>query len=168
VIREACRQSRHAAIVMPSHGQGVTAAKKPLSEYKRKPGERSSEFHWRITIPQGSAILSITYDTNYWKSFVRSRWRVAMGDGGCLTLFGERADPHRMFLDHMVSEYSTRTDGRGRRVDEWAKRPNVSDNHWWDCLVGCAVAASEQGVTLAEIGAGQRARRAPIRLSALK
>ena len=168
VILEACRQSKHAAVVMPSRGQGITAAKIPLSEYKRKPGERLSEFHWRIPIPQGTSVRSIAYDTNYWKTFVRSRWRVAMGDPGSLTLFGERQDVHRMFLDHMVSEYSTRTDGRGRRVDEWAKRPNVSDNHWWDCLVGCAVAASEQGVTLPELGGGSKLKRKPIRLSAIK
>ena len=38
--------------------------------------------------------------------------------------------------------------GRGRRVDEWKLRPGVADNHWWDCLVGRAVAASMQGVAL--------------------
>ena len=73
-----------------------------------------------------------------------------------------------MFLDQMVSEYSTRTEGRGRRVDEWDKRPNVSDNHFWDCLVGAAVAASEQGIVLPEIGTGRKARPAPISLASLQ
>jgi hypothetical protein len=53
-------------------------------------------------------------------------------------------------------------------VDEWAKRPNVADNHWFDCLVGCAVAASEQGVTLPEIGVGKKAKREQITLSDIK
>ena len=33
-------------------------------------------------------------------------------------------------------------------VDEWKVRPEQSDNHWLDCLVGCAVAASIQGAVL--------------------
>ena len=33
-------------------------------------------------------------------------------------------------------------------VDEWKLRPERGDNHWFDCLVGCAVAASMQGTTL--------------------
>ena len=34
------------------------------------------------------------------------------------------------------------------RVDnEWKSRPGAPDNHWLDCLVGCAVAASTLGVS---------------------
>jgi hypothetical protein len=33
-------------------------------------------------------------------------------------------------------------------VDEWKQRPEQPDNHWFDCLVGTAVAASLQGVIL--------------------
>jgi hypothetical protein len=32
--------------------------------------------------------------------------------------------------------------------DEWKLRPEASENHWLDCLVGCAVAASMQGAVL--------------------
>ncbi len=91
-----------------------------------------------------------------------------MGDVGCLSLFGTNAGAHPMFLDQMVSEYSTRTEGRGRRVDEWAKRPNVSDNHFWDCLVGCAVAASEQDMTFAPLGGGGKRKKAPMTLSSMQ
>ena len=34
-------------------------------------------------------------------------------------------------------------------VDDWKLRPGAPDNHWLDGLVGCAVAASMQGVALA-------------------
>jgi hypothetical protein len=43
-----------------------------------------------------------------------------------------------------------KTEGRGRTVDEWKLRPEASDNHWWDGLVGCAVAASMLGINLSE------------------
>ncbi|MCA9139840.1 MAG: hypothetical protein KDB00_23870, partial [Planctomycetales bacterium] len=46
------------------------------------------------------------------------------------------------------AEYYVRTEGRGRTVDEWKARPEQPDNHWLDCLVGSAVAASMQGAVL--------------------
>jgi len=42
-------------------------------------------------------------------------------------------------------------------VDEWKLRPEAVENHWLDCLVGCAVAASIQGAILP----GTDARAAP-------
>jgi len=41
-----------------------------------------------------------------------------------------------------------KTEARGRAVDEWKAKPGNPDNHWLDCLVGCAVAASMQGAVL--------------------
>jgi phage terminase large subunit GpA-like protein len=148
-IHEFCRTSDHAAVVMPSKGRGLTSASRPFSEYRRNPGDRVSEYNWRIPARQGkNTVRYIMADVNWWKSFVRSRLRTAMGDSGALTVWGKPAD-HKMFFDHMASEYSIRTEGRGRSVDEWRVRPNCSENHYWDCVVGCAVAASEQGVELA-------------------
>ena len=71
-----------------------------------------------------------------------------MGDRGCLSLFGNRPDQHRLFADHLTAEYRVKTEGRGWTVDAWKLRPERGDNHWFDCLVGCAVAASIQGVSL--------------------
>ena len=77
-----------------------------------------------------------------------ARLAVAMGDRGGLTLFGSRAEQHRLLAEHLTAEYRVKTEGRGRVVDEWKQRPERGDNHWFDGLVGCAVAASLQGVTL--------------------
>ena len=49
-----------------------------------------------------------------------------------------------------------RTEAAGRTVDEWKLRPERADNHWLDCLVGCAVAASMQGAVL--FGTDQKPR----------
>ncbi|MEX2288674.1 MAG: terminase gpA endonuclease subunit [Planctomycetaceae bacterium] len=59
-----------------------------------------------------------------------------------------RPDQHRLFADPLTAEYRVKTEGRGRTVDEWKLRPEKGDNHWFDCLVGCAVAGSIQGVSL--------------------
>ena len=37
------------------------------------------------------------------------------------------------------------TEGYGRTGHEWRPKPSKPDNHWFDCLVGCAVAASLAG-----------------------
>ncbi|MDZ4851869.1 MAG: terminase gpA endonuclease subunit, partial [Pirellulaceae bacterium] len=149
VVYQFCRQSSHAGIVMPSHGRFVGASSQPFSEYKRRPGERIGH-NWRIPNVHGKrAVRHVIYDTNYWKSFVHARLGVSMGDRGCLSLFGDSADQHRLLAEHMTSEYRVKTEGRGRTVDEWKLRPERGDNHWFDCLVGCAVGASMQGAALA-------------------
>jgi hypothetical protein len=133
---------------MPSHGRFVGASSQPFSEYRRRPGDRVGH-HWRIPNVQGKrAVRHVLFDTNFWKSFVQARLAVLLGDRGCLSLFGERAETHRLFADHLTAEYRVKTEGRGRTVDEWKLRPERSDNHWLDGVVGCAVAASMQGCSL--------------------
>ena len=67
---------------------------------------------------------------------------------------GDTPEMHRLFAEHLTAEYRVKTEGRGRSVDEWKSRPERGDNHWLDCLVGCAVAASMQGASLKEISGG--------------
>lgn len=148
VVYQFCRQSAHSSILMPSHGRFVGASSIPFSEYKRKVGDRVGH-NWRVPNVHGRRqIRHVVYDTNYWKSFIYARLAVPMGDRGCLSLFGDTPALHRLFGEHLTAEYRVMTEGRGRTVDEWKMRPERSDNHWFDCLVGCAVAASMQGVVL--------------------
>ncbi len=66
-----------------------------------------------------------------------------------MTLFGEGSNHHRLFADHIAgAETWVRTEGHGRVVQEWNVRPSRPDNHWFDCLVGCAAAASMEGIKL--------------------
>jgi phage terminase large subunit GpA-like protein len=134
-----CKQSRYSALLIPSHGVGITADRKPLNEYELRKGERVG-WNWRV-----EAEGHLRFDTNSWKTFVAQRLSSAMGDKGCLTLFNASAIHHRMFAEHCASEYPIPTEGLGRVVNVWKAKPN-RDNHLWDCLIGAAVAASEQGI----------------------
>jgi len=148
VVYQFCRQSPHAALLLPSHGRFVGASSLPFSDYKRRPGDRVG-LNWRIPGVMGKrAVRHALFDTNFWKSFVFARLAVAIADKGALSLYGQKPEPHRLFAEHLVAEYRVRTEGRGRTVDEWKPRPNQPDNHWLDCLVGCAVGASIQGASL--------------------
>ena len=72
-----------------------------------------------------------------------------------------------ILAEHLTAEYRVKTEGRGRTVDEWKLRVDGLDNHWLDCLVGCAVAASMQGATLFGTDVKQPPRKR-IRLSDLQ
>jgi len=168
VVYQFCRESTHAGIVMPSHGRYVGAASIPFSEYKRKHGDRIGH-NWRTPNVQGKrAVRYVLFDSNYWKSFVYARLAVAMGDKGCLSLFGRDPEKHRLLAEHLTAEYRVKTTGRGRTVDEWKPRPDRVDNHWFDCLVGCAVGASMQGAVLLGTDSKPVAKSKRLRLSALK
>lgn len=136
VVYQFCRQSPHGAIVMPAHGRYVGASSTPFDQYNTKPGERVGH-HWRIPLVARSRVAPhVSFDTNFWKSFVQARLCVGFGDRGCLSLF--KARDHRLFADHLTAEFRVRTEGRGRTVDEWKIRAPGRDNHWLDCMVGCA------------------------------
>ncbi len=168
VVYQFCRQSAHSAVLLPSHGRFVGASSVPFSEYKRKLGDRVG-LNWRIPSVQGKrAVRHVIFDTNYWKSFIHARLAVPMGDKGCLSLFGDRAELHRLLAEHLTAEYRVKTEGRGRTVDEWKLRPEASENHWLDCLVGCAVAASIQSVALPGMEHKPAAPRKRLKLSEMQ
>ncbi|MBS0188554.1 MAG: phage terminase large subunit family protein [Planctomycetes bacterium] len=167
VVYQFCRQSPHASVLTPSHGRYVGASSLPFSDYKRKRGERVG-LNWRVPVVTGKrAVRHVLFDTNFWKSFVHARLAVPMGDPGGLSLFGHRPEHHRLLAEHLTSEYRVRTEGRGRTVDEWKLRVEGLDNHWLDCLVGTAVAASMEGAVLFGTDAKVVARPR-LKLSALK
>ncbi len=161
VVYQFCRQSGFAGVLLPSHGRYVGASSIPFAEYKRKRGDRVGH-NWRIPNTAGKrAVRHVLFDTNYWKSFIHARLSVPIGDPGCLSLFGRRPEHHRLLGEHLTAEYRVKTEGRGRTVDEWKLRAQGMDNHWFDCLVGSAVAASIQGASLF---AGERPARVKRRL----
>ncbi len=152
VVYRFCRESPFAGILLPSHGKGFTASSVPMHEYRQQPGDRVGQ-NWRIPGVQGKRqVRHVTFDANWWKSFFINRLAVQLGDRGCLSLFGSKPHVHRLFADHLKAEFRVKTEGRGREVDEWKLRVERPDNHWFDCAVGCAVAASIQGCKLPGIG----------------
>lgn len=141
IVKQFCRQSVHAGLLLPSYGRHYGVDKKPLNEYKPEAGVRSA-WNWRVTqaIPK-----HLLFDANQWKTFSAQRLISTLGDPGTLTIFDGSETAHRMLADHIASEYPMVITGNGRTITEWHRRPN-RDNHWLDCLIGCFVAASEQGI----------------------
>lgn len=168
VVYKFCRQSKWSGVLLPSHGRGVGPSAVPFSDYTRKRGERVG-LNWRMPLTAGKrAVRHVIYDTNFWKSFVHARLAVAMGDPGCLSLFGDKHERHRMVAEHIAAEYRVKTEGRGRTVDVWKLRADGLDNHFLDTLVGNAVAANMEGVELAGLGEVRERRRRKVSFSEMQ
>jgi hypothetical protein len=126
-----------------------------MSEWKRKAGETFGN-HWVKTTPRGRT-LTVVVDTNFWKCQVHDAFRILSGNPGSITLWGRDPETHRMFSDHLNGEVAKLTESGGNSVYEWIDTPN--DNHLFDCMVGCMVAASLCGVKSAEEKAVKSTRR---------
>ena len=165
LVYEFCRESKFAGILLPSHGRYVGASSKPMTEYRKQPGDRLG-FNWMMpSVAKKRAVRHVIYDSNFWKSFVHARLAVAIGDKGSLTLYGRIPGVHQLLAEHLTAEYRVKTSGRGRTVDEWKLKPEHHDNHWLDCLAGCAVCGSMLGCTLPEFGAVVVKKHGRIKLS---
>ena len=152
VVRTFCRRSTFTASLLPTHGKGIGASGGSLTEKKGR-GERIG-LNWVMRQTATNQRYGV-YETNFWKTFSAARLRLTLGDPEAITL---HAGDHDMLIEHLTSEYPVRTEARGRVVDEW-KLDNRRENHWWDCLVGSAVAASIAGVHPVATEAGGRQRK---------
>jgi hypothetical protein len=155
IVQRICRRSKHRRVLRPSKGQAIGAKSNPMSEWKDRDGERKGD-HWRLTPIEGQSIRRLTFDTNNWKSFVHDRLGAAEGDPSTLTLYGDEPKRHELIADHLSAEYRTQVEGKGRRVDEWDKRPGNPDNHLLDNVVGAAVAAGVLGCKLPDATPAKR------------
>ena len=146
-VFQACRESPHAAVVMPSRGKGIGAAGRPMADWTIKPGDKRGLNLVIYGRSAGRAIANVMWDVNWWKSFIFARFATPLGDSGAISLFGDSPERHRMFVEHMTSEHFKRTSlkGTSREVDEWNRIPG-RENHLLDCMVGAGVAAAMQGV----------------------
>lgn len=142
------RQTKFAGLVLPAKGLPVTASSIPLEDRNRKKGEELGDA-WRITGAQGEySVRLVLIDTNHWKSFLQARLVVPIGGPGCLSLWGKSETRHRLLSEHLAAEYRVRTEGRGRKIDEWKLPAHKPDNHYLDCCVGAMAAGSILGCRL--------------------
>lgn len=136
-------------VVRPSFGLPIGAKKKPMAEWTSLKGASLKVGHyWLEDRMQSRSFRTVKVDTNYWKTYVHEAFDLAVGTPGGLSLWGDRGEAHRMFSEHLDGESVRLVEVGSRKVDEWSQKPN-RDNHFFDCVVGCAVAASTLGIKTA-------------------
>ena len=146
-VAQAIQRSEYASIIYPSKGIGRSATSAGIAKWKAKPGERSGH-HWRLTLGMGGKGRLLQFDPDTWKSVVYSALTVPMGGRSSLKLFGTQKANHELFAEHLAAEYAKPVLQKGDAYDKWAMMPGRTDNHWLDCVTGCAVAASVAGLLL--------------------
>lgn len=173
-VYQAC--ARFPLPVFPSKGYGRSTSSVGVAKWKPRPGERSG-FHWRLSIGEGKRGRQVQFDPDAWKTFVHGAFGVPMGGPTGLTFFGlvgndgkpKQAGQHELFAEHLNAEYSQPVTIRGDSFDKWSMRPDRNDNHWLDCLVGAAVAASVAGVAINTTGSIEKPEyKKPISLRELQ
>jgi hypothetical protein len=150
-----CRQSPHAALLLPWHGMGVGPSGRTMAEYtiSVKDGDKAGDHlivKARSTTGQKSrAIRHMLCDVNHWKAFVHARLNTAMGDTGSLYLFGDKPEMHRLLAAHLHAEKVDiqKSEKTGRTAIVFTEVKGI-DNDLLDSLVGCAARASQMGITL--------------------
>ena len=156
-----CGQSKFPSVVLPSKGVGIGAKRKPMSEDKKKPRETVGH-NWKIPEPINREVRHVVYDANFYKTFAMRRFKVAIGDPGSLSLFGDDPVVHEHYAEHLTAEYPVLTSGQGREVEEWTLLPGRV-NHWLDTTAGALMAQSMLGCAVEGVKAVQvRRAAAPI------
>lgn len=147
-VYEACRESAYSSLCRPAHGKGIKPNQKAMSEWPVKQGEKAGHHWFRKTGKRSQRWLLV--DSNYWKTFVHEGLSLAPEEPHSVSLFKAPAHVHRLLATHLTAEKRTRARVGSRVVDLWDLKPAKPDNHWFDCLVGCCVGASEQGCKLSK------------------
>jgi hypothetical protein len=132
---------------LPTMGVGIGAKDAPIGQWTKKPGTIRGD-NWIVQRPSTRLGLCCFYDTNHWKTETHQALIVPAEHTQSTVFFRDTATNHQMLVDHCCAERATRVEvrTRGRIVDEWTLPPNKPDNHYWDTLVGCRVAASLTGI----------------------
>ncbi|HEX6987525.1 MAG TPA: terminase gpA endonuclease subunit, partial [Planctomycetaceae bacterium] len=153
-------RSPHRARLKPSKGVATRVSR---GEFRRTDAIRRGP-GWAEAVPQGRKDRLLEFDANLWKTTTHARLSTEKGDAGSLTLFDAKPHEHELFAQHLTAEKPTRVTANGRTADEWNLRPG-RENHWLDCLVGNAVAASVLGCVLPGQAQAPSAGKKRIKLS---
>ncbi len=126
-------------------GKGATA---DFCRGQIKAGEERGDGWQRLPLLPANLVRHTRYDTNYWKSNIRTFFQSPIGGSGSLTIFDGDEYVHYNFIQQMLSERSSILKGPRGTIDQWTMIPG-RENHLWDCLTMAAVANAACGGLLA-------------------
>ena len=155
VVKTAMARSPHAKQLVAYMGQSYRAADKPIAERKFDPGTRVGLGWALVKRKTANEIRNLIADVNYWKTAFHDQLACRIGNPGAVTLYDGL---HRLYSEHLASEYAVQTEGRGRTVMEWRLRPG-NENHWFDASVACLVLGSVLGCNVPEVSEATEKKR---------
>jgi hypothetical protein len=148
IVYRFCRQNSRGQLVLPMKGEGITTKQCPMLQRALKQGERRGKgFPWRFVYPQGKQQKLLEVDVNFAKEFVHDRLAMPLGGEAPITFYGDSKMKHQMLASHLLAERRTLAESNGRKKLEYERKVG-EDNHWLDCLVGCAALAAFDGISI--------------------
>ena len=104
-------------------------------------------------------VRSYTYNTNWWKSFVRQRIKTDMAAKSSINFYSGN---HSKLFTHLLGETSSKVSGQYGVMDRWILRPG-EPNHWFDCLIMSSVAASAMKIRIPNFNEDEQTIKRPKR-----
>lgn len=139
VVKKVCGSARR-GLLEPTFGW-AKAPNQRFFVHGRKLGEERGDEWRKAPLERKGICRTVTYHTDYWKTFVRNRIQAGLAASSTLSFFSGDDYTHQRFFKHLLGETSNKLSGTYGVIDKWIMTPG-SPNHWWDCLVMSAVAAS--------------------------
>lgn len=147
-------------LLYPSLGRYYGASTRQIDDYKTAATSRRGD-HWLLyRDPIKAPTGQVMFDANHWKTRVMNGLNAKDGDPARLKVDGSYTE-NALFLKHLHSEYVITEEFKGARKEVWKTRAKGwKDNHYFDCLTGCLVAASMCGAKTMDVTVNnQRAPR---------
>ena len=157
IIRQWVRESKHRNRIHPSMGKYIGPNAKDWQKIgtnaRDKDGVRVALMTPKKVARGGRR--EMIYDSNYWKSYLAERLMANQESPTAMVFFDAPPHQHRMIAEHCYAEEPFRVINKaGKEMIEWrVRRQGLSDNDFWDCLVGCCALGS---ITGAETHVGNR------------
>jgi hypothetical protein len=142
--------------IRPSKGFAPKPGRKPVHQWGDALKDRQTGSHWVERRSENPP--HVQYDTNIWKSHAARRLLTTPGAPSAVMLPGKDERANRLLTEHLTAENPKAVSYDGANGIAWELIPG-RDNDWFDCFVGCCVAASICGVGIAGEQAPKKERR---------
>lgn len=149
-VAQGARMSDHARILFGCRGIGIGPIKKSMTEWDTSParcqfaGPDPRRPRWVIANETVDGLKVVQHDSYYFKSLTASRLSQNRNVPGEWSLYGNHTVDHTPVIQHYLAEEPVKMTAMGRTVTVW--RTLNDNNHWFDTVVGCSVAATIMGI----------------------
>ena len=165
-----CRDSKWSGLMTPSRGYAMKLGRSLISSWAPKPHQRhpqpekrrSSE--WMITGVKQHMLRECLFHPHFWKGRMNTAFSLPLNSPSSISLYGADPRHHEMFAAHATSHYSIEAGSGETKWTDWLLYPGVERDDLWDCVVGCAVAASIEGCELSSDTSYSRPKKEPFKM----
>ena len=120
--------------ILPSRGKKATPTGKFYETNRAKMQSWTDYSYVKKMEPTTEPCDTVWVNTNKTKSAALARLLALVGDPGSVTIHAGDSETHRLLYEHFTAETYKLNICDGHEQDMWERRPNRTENHWWDCF----------------------------------